>query len=115
MSVGLERAQEVVAVHSRGELFGQVLERVVEVLPGGAVAGVEHEPIVGREAVLDAHGVEQREEGIEAVAANVTGGPLAVHAADRLAEGGTRGALLAPEPDVGVGRLHELERCRFLH
>ena len=95
-------AEEVVARHPRGELFGEVLERVIEVAPDRAVAGVEDEPVVGREAVFDAHGVEQREEGIKPVAANVAGGPFAVHTAHRLAERGSNGPLAAPEPDVGI-------------
>ena len=95
-------AEEVVSRHPRGELFGEVLERVIEVAPDRAVAGVEDEPVVGREAVLDAHGVKQRKEGIESVAANIAGGPLAVHTAHRLAERGSDGPLAAPEPDIWI-------------
>ena len=108
-------AQEVVAVHPRGQLLGEVLEWVVEVLPGGAVAGVQHQPVVGREAVFDADSVEQRQEGIEPVAADVTGRPLPVLAADRLAQRRPHGALAALQPDIGVGSLHQLERGGFLH
>ena len=110
-----EPLQELVARDPGGQLDGEVLQRILQAKPGGPAALVDDLPVVGREAVLDAGGVEQGQEGVEPVARDVAGDPATVAALQRLTEAGADGDLAPPQPGVGVARLHQLERGGLLH
>ena len=110
-----EPLQELVARDPGGQLDGEVLQRILQAKPGGPAALMDDLPVVGREAVLDAGGVEQGQEGVEPVARDVAGDPATVAALQRLTEAGADGDLAPPQPGVGVARLHQLERGGLLH